>query len=106
VLSAPATSWYAAVSLLQQQCHKENDEHALGKAISHTNCERLSAESALVYRDELAKITNVLDEKVPTFFLQPTSYKGERRKPFAFLISPLQWCRFLLSQMASFYLTP
>jgi hypothetical protein len=43
-----------------------------------------------VCRDELAKITNVLDEKVPTFFLQPAYYNGERRKPFAFFISPQQ----------------
>ena len=52
--------------------------------------------------DELANITNVLDEKVPTFFLQPTSHNGEGRKPFAIFISlgsdvyshRLRWHRF------------
>jgi hypothetical protein len=41
-----------------------------------------------VYRGDAAKISDVLDEKVSTFFLQPTYYIGERRKPFAFFIIP------------------
>jgi hypothetical protein len=32
----------------------------------------------------------VLDEKVPTFFLQPTYYNGERLTRLAFSISPQQ----------------
>jgi len=55
-----------------------------------TDCEGLCARPVLVCRDELAKITNVLDEKVSTFFLQPIVYNGERRQPFAFFISPQQ----------------
>jgi len=50
----------------------------------------LYANATLVLCDESAKITSALDKKVPTFFLQPTYRNGERRKPFAFFISPQQ----------------
>jgi hypothetical protein len=41
-----------------------------------------------VYAKGIATISPVLDEKVSTFFLQPTYCIGERRKPLAFFISP------------------
>ncbi len=52
------------------------------------NCEAMSSKCSLASLNIFTTISRVLDEKVPTFFLQPTCCIGGRLRPAAFFVSP------------------